>query len=155
MSQKVDLAKVEELVRPVLDREAVELVDLRFLQESGRWVLRFYLDKTGGISLEDCEQMSRKISAFLDMEDPIPGSYSLEVSSPGLDRVVKREADFARFAGQRAKVKLREGVDGQRNFRGYLKGAAAGIVKMDFGGRELEFPITDIVEARLDPDINI
>ena len=72
---------------------------------------------------------------------------------PGLDRVVKKEADFARFAGKRAKVKLREGIEGQRNFRGYLKGAEAGIVKMDFGGRELEFPITDIVEARLDPEL--
>lgn len=155
MAQKLDLERVEALVQPALQGEAVELVDLRFVQEGGRWVLRFYLDKAGGISLDDCERLSGRIGAVLDMEDAVPGSYSLEVSSPGLDRVLKREADFARFAGHRVKVRLREGLDGQRNFRGTLKGASGGTVSIDFGGRELSFPLSDVAEARLDPEIRI
>ena len=151
----VDLARIETLVLPLLDVEAVELVDLRYLQESGRWVLRFYLDKEGGITVADCERLSRKIEAFLDMEDVIGVSYSLEVSSPGLDRVLKREADFARFAGRRVKVRLRSGLDGQRKFKGVLLGAGDGTVRLDVGGREVALPLADIEEARLDPDIKI
>jgi len=150
----IDLARIETLVLPVLDVEGVELVDLRYLQEGGSWVLRFYLDKEGGIGIADCEKMSRKIEAFLDMEDVVPTQYVLEVSSPGLDRVVKKEADFVRFAGEKVKLKMRTGLDGQRKFKGVLQGASNGKIRVALAEeREVELPIDDIEEARLDPDV--
>ena len=156
MGTSIDLVRIEKLVLPVLDVEGFELVDLRYLQEAGRWVLRFYLDKPGGVTVADCERASRKIEAFLDMEDVMPASYSLEVSSPGLDRVLKREADFQRFSGQKVKVRARTGVNGQRKFKGLLKGAEGGRIHLSLPEeKEVDLEISDIEEARLDPDIKI
>jgi len=156
MGTSVDLGRIEKLVLPVLDVEGFELVDLRYLQDAGRWVLRFYLDKPGGVTVDDCERASRKIEAFLDMEDVMPASYSLEVSSPGLDRVLKREADFQRFAGRKVRVRTRTALDGQRKFKGVLKGAAGGKIQLALPEeREVELEIADIEEARLDPEIKI
>src|SRR5262245_15369984 len=101
-----DLALIEKAVQGVLDQEAVELVDLRYVHESGRWVLRFFLDKTGGVTLGDCEHLSNRIGAILDLTDLLPRSYVLEVSSPGIDRLLKRERDFKRFSGYRVQVWL-------------------------------------------------
>src|SRR3989338_4650369 len=100
-----DIAKIEAVVEPILAQEAVELVDLQFGSEGGRRVLRFFVDKTGGIKLDDCEYLSHRIGAILDSADVIPGGYVLEVSSPGMDRVLKKERDFLRYVGHRAKVR--------------------------------------------------
>jgi len=154
-SAYVDVARLEALVQPVLAREAAELVDLQYLRERGRWVLRFFVDKAGGISLDDCERLSGSIGAVLEMENVVPGSYVLEVSSPGLDRVLKREADFVRFAGHRARIRLKSALEGQRNFRGLLLGCAEGRVSFESADRRFEFLLADIEEARLDPDIQI
>ena len=152
----IDLAGIETLVLPVLDVEGVELVDLRYLQEGGRWVLRFYLDKPGGVTLGDCERLSRKIESFLDMEDVISASYALEVSSPGIYRVIKNEPDFERFAGEKVKIRMHTAVEGQRKFKGVLKGASAGKVRVSLvEDREVVLDIGDIEEARLDPDVKI
>jgi ribosome maturation factor RimP len=146
----LDVAQVEKLVVPLLEQETAELVDLEVVQDSGRRVLRFYLDKPGGISLDDCEHLSNRIGALLDEADAFPGSYVLEVSSPGLDRVVKKEKDFIRFTGQAAKVRLRLPQDGRRNFKGTLQGFADGKVLLDCEGKRFEFPLALLDEARLD-----
>ena len=109
MAQLVE--QIEELVTPILDDLQFELVDLVYQRESRGWVLRFFLDKEGGITLDDCAEASREISALLDVEDIIDTAYSLEVSSPGLDRPVKKKADFDRFAGELIKVKTAVAID--------------------------------------------
>jgi ribosome maturation factor RimP len=151
----VDLKRIEAAIEPLLVQEAAELVDLRYLRENGRWVLRFYIDKTGGITLDDCEQLSYRIGGLLDLQDLIPGSYTLEVSSPGLDRVLKREKDFAKYSGHRAKIRLKLPRDGQRQFRGYIKSASEGQVELENGDVTVKLPLADIDEARLDPEVKI
>lgn len=152
-----DLKRIEGAVQGVLDQEAVELVDLQCVQEGGRRVLRFYLDKEGGITLDDCEQLSHRIGAALDMEEGLlTGSYVLEVSSPGVDRVLKKERDFARFAGRRARVRLREAdAGGRRNFSGLLRGVEAGAAVLESPEGTWSWPLERIEEARLVPELEI
>jgi ribosome maturation factor RimP len=104
------------------------------------------------ISVDDCERVSRDVSAALDVADKIPNAYQLEVSSPGLDRPLRRERDFARFVGESAKVRLEVGVEGRRNFSGTIRGAKDGRVEIACDGRSYELPIDDIVRANLVPD---
>lgn len=110
MAQIVE--QVETLIQPILDDLGLELVDLVYQRENRGWVLRFFLDrKEGGINLDDCAAASREISAILDVEEVIETAYNLEVSSPGLDRPLKKASDFERFAGQLVKVKTAVAVD--------------------------------------------
>jgi ribosome maturation factor RimP len=104
------------------------------------------------ISVDDCERVSRDVSAALDVADKIPNTYQLEVSSPGLDRPLRRERDFARFVGESARVRLEVGVEGRRNFSGTIRGAKDGRVEIACEGRSYELPIDDIVRANLVPD---
>lgn len=150
-----DLSKIETAIQAVLEQEAVELVDVQFLHESGRRILRFYVDKAGGVKLDDCEYLSNRIGGLLDSENLVDGRYVLEVSSPGLDRVLKKERDFLRFAGHRAKVRLKTPENGQRNFRGYLKPMEGVQVVLESGGNSVKFGLDRIDEARLDPEIDI
>src|SRR5437016_1113302 len=103
----MQLSAIEQAVTPLLDQEKAELVDLKFVQEGHRWVLKLFLDKPGGITLDDCAYFSDRIGSVLDESNAIGKSYVLEVSSPGIDRVVKKEKDFKRFAGQPVKVRLK------------------------------------------------
>jgi ribosome maturation factor RimP len=150
-----DLKLIEQAVEGLLAQEGVELVDLRYLMQGGRWVLRFYLDKHRGITLDDCEYLSDRIGALLDTMDIIPHAYTLEVSSPGLDRVLKKDKDFMRFAGHRVRVRLKNQHNGQRNFSGYLKGFENGSIVLDIGERTLCLELSWIEEARLDPEIEV
>jgi ribosome maturation factor RimP len=108
--------------------------------------------RVAGPSLEDCERVSRDLSAALDVADVIPHAYQLEVSSPGLDRPLRRERDFARFAGQNARVRLVDGVEGRRNFSGTLRGAKDGLVEIECDGRSYRLPIGEVAKANLIPD---
>ena len=146
----MDAARIENVVEPLLAQEAAELVDFEWLHEHGRQVLRFYLDKQGGITLDDCEHLSHRIGALLDEADLIPGAYVLEVSSPGLDRALKKDKDFARFAGRAVQVSLKVPQDGRRNFKGILRGLLDGKVAVECDGSRFEFPLGLIDEARLD-----
>lgn len=146
----MDTARIENVVEPLMTQEAAELVDIEWLHEHGRQVLRFYLDKKGGITLDDCEHLSSRISALLDETDLISGAYVLEVSSPGLDRVLKKEKDFVRFAGQAVQVRLKVPQDGRRNFKGILQGFLDGKVVVECEGARFGFPLGLIDEARLD-----
>jgi len=149
----VDQKKLESLVEPVVTGQGYELVDVEFKNELGAWILRVYIDKPGSeerVGLDDCASVSRELSAVLDVDDTIEGHYSLEVSSPGLNRPLKKESDFARFVGKKAKIRTRHPVgDSRRNFSGTLVAVAGGKVKIDVGDQVCEVPVDDVEKANL------
>jgi ribosome maturation factor RimP len=146
----VDLDKLTSIVEPVVAGAAYELVDLEWKHEAGAWVLRLFVDGPGGVTLEDCARISRDLSPVLDVADVIPVAYNLEVSSPGLDRPLKKEADFRRFVGKKAKIRTRVPVgDARRNFSGTLVAVEAGKVRIDVGDQVCEVPLADVERAHL------
>jgi ribosome maturation factor RimP len=142
--------QIEGLVETLLAQESAELVDLRYAKEGPKWVLRVFIDKPGGVTLDDCAYFSDRIGSLLDAEKAIDRSYVLEVSSPGLDRVVKKPQDFQRFAGKAVKIRLKVPENGQRNFHVKLVGFENDKVVVDDGGTRREFALAVIDEARLD-----
>jgi ribosome maturation factor RimP len=149
------LQQIDGLVTPILREHGAELVDMAFVHEHGQWVLRFFLDKAGGITLDDCAQISDHIGRALDATDLISQRYSLEVSSPGLDRPLKKEQDFQRFLGERVDVTLFAPIEGRRHFRGNIAAADAGIVTVrDAEGRNFDLPLSGVAKAKLDPEIS-
>ena len=151
----VDVKQLEALAEPVAAGIGYEVVDLEWKHEAGHWVLRLYIDRPNAldeerISLGDCSKVSHALSDALDAADVIHVPYALEVSSPGLDRPLKRERDFARFVGRQAKVKTRRPVgDTRRNFKGKILAAEAGRVRMDVDGTAFEIPVDDVEKANL------
>jgi ribosome maturation factor RimP len=152
----VDLARVRAAVAPVLSAHGVVLVDVDWLTDRSGWVLRLTIeregstDQSGGVTLDDCAEVSRDASTVLDVEDLVPHRYHLEVSSPGLDRPLHTEAEFSRFAGKTAKVKLvRPAPDGQHVLRGVLEAATPGMVAVCVDDKRVEVPFADVAEARL------
>ena len=145
---KMELIK---LVEPTVDHLGYELTDLE-LKFGGRdGLVRIYIDSQDGIGVEDCETVSRQVSAILDVEDPIPGNYTLEVSSPGLDRTLTKPAHFQRFMGEDVRVKLRFPLDGRRNFRGALASADNENIEVVVDGESHRLPLSTIESARLVP----
>ena len=150
------------LAEPYVTDAGFDLVEVQSGREASGWVVRLYIDRlqtglvdstnVGPISHEDCERVSRDISAALDVADAIPHAYQLEVSSPGLDRPLRRERDFARFSGRSARIRLLEGVEGRRNFSGTLRGVHDGLVEIECDGRSYQLPISGIAKANLVPD---
>ncbi len=142
--------KVRKLVKPVIEKMGYRLFDVEFKPERG-WVLRIIADKEGGITIKDCEEISKKISALLDVEDIIPFSYFLEVSSPGLDRELTKPEHYEFFVGRLAKFILREPIEGKREITAYIEGISEGIVivKTDEGNK-LHVPLSYIAKARLE-----
>lgn len=149
MADTVD-NQVEALVLPVLDELGFELVEVQFRREQRGWVLRLTIDSRDGVSLDDCAAVSREVSQLLDIEDFIDQAYSLEVSSPGLDRPLKSMADFRRFIGRRARVKTIEPIDGQYVLIGTIKHAAGETVTLDVDRMEVNIPILQVSKARLE-----
>ncbi|PLX55104.1 MAG: ribosome maturation factor RimP [Chromatiales bacterium] len=141
------------LLEPVVDGLGFELVDVEF-QSGGIGVLRVYIDKAGGIGLEDCAEASQQISALLDVEDPIPGSFTLEVSSPGLDRRLRTIEHFERYVGQRVKVQTKMPVSGRKRFTGELAGIEDGEICLDVDGQKHRVQLADIHSARLVPELD-
>ena len=151
----VDLARIREAIAPVLSAHGISLVDLAWLTEQGGWVLRVTIEREGsverggGVTLDDCADVSREVSALLDADDPIAPHYNLEVSSPGVDRPLRTEAELARFVGQTAKVKLsRPAPDGQRLLRGALAEAPAGRVAVIVDGKRVEVAFADVAQPK-------
>lgn len=138
------------LLEPILEPEGIEMVDLEFKFETGRWVLRLYIDKPGGVNLNDCELVSRQAGALLDMEDPIRQAYHLEVSSPGINRVLRKEKDFVLYAGAPVRIKTSKKLNGSRNFRGTLQGVENSRIILDINGKRVEIAPEDLEKARLD-----
>ncbi len=142
--------KVENLIAPVILKDTYELVDVEFVKEGQNWYLRIFIDKEGGVTVDDCETVSRAVEKVLDVEDPIEQAYILEVSSPGLDRPLKKDSDFVKYAGETVDVKLYKAVDKQKEFQGILKGLDGTVVTItDENGAELSFDRKDIALIRL------
>ena len=121
----------EQLAIPIIEKENFELVDVEYTKEGSDWYLRLYIDKPGGITLDDCQKVSEQLSNLLDRKDPIKGNYFLEVSSPGLDRPLKKESDFIRFKGRAVEVKLYEALDGKKVIEGELIGLENNVIKLN------------------------
>jgi len=142
-----------ELLGPIVVGLGYELWEIEYAPRAGGGLLRLYIDSPDGISLDDCEKVSRAVSAMLDEADPIPNEYTLEVSSPGLDRVLRTQAHFLRFAGSRVKVEMIQQINGRKRFQGRLKQVGQGEITLEMDGGEVSLPIEDIHRARLVPDI--
>lgn len=138
-----------EIIEPVVASEGMELVEVEFQSEPRGWVLRLYIDKEGGITLKDCMAISREVGDLLDVKDPIDHPYHLEVSSPGLNRPIRKPRDFERFSGQRVKITLAEPLGGRRVFQGVMQGLEGNVLKMDCNDQVFEIPLGDIAKARL------
>ncbi|MBI2789372.1 MAG: ribosome maturation factor RimP [Elusimicrobia bacterium] len=146
----MDAKEIEALLTPLIEQEGGELVDLQWRKEGPQWVLRLFLDKPNGITLDDCAYFSDRVGATLDEGDKITKSYVLEVSSPGLDRVIKKDKDFERFAGKPVKLRLKLPENGQRRFAGVLKGLNEGKVSVQVEKELKAFARENIDELRLD-----
>lgn len=142
--------RIEELIAPILDQSDFELVDIEFVKEGQNWFLRIYADKNGGISIDDCETISRAVEKKLDENDPIEQAYILEVSSPGLDRPLKKDSDFEKYKGEVVDIKLYKPFNGKKAFRGELLGLIDGkIVIKDENDDEISFDRKDAGAVRL------
>lgn len=144
--------KLTALVEPVVAEAGFELVDLEYQKESGHWVLRLFIDRPGGVTLDDCARVSERVSAFLDEADPIPHHYLLEVSSPGVNRTLRKEEDFLRFRGRQVTVRTFAPLEGRRRFRGELAGLEDGLVLVQEGNVLWRIPREAVAKARLEVD---
>ena len=139
-----------QLFEPVIESMGYELVGVEFQGGGGHGTLRVYIDREDGVSVDDCAAISHQVSGILDVEEPIKQAYDLEISSPGIDRPLFKPADFERFAGQTAKIKLLAGIDGRRNFKGRLQGLAdPQCVRIEVDGEVFDLPHADIARANL------
>jgi ribosome maturation factor RimP len=141
-----------ELLAPVVSDLGYELWELEYTMQSGG-LLRLYIDSAEGISVDDCERVSRAVSAAMDEADPIASNYTLEVSSPGLDRVLRTREHFARFAGERVRVETRQPVGGRKRFVGKLTEVAGGTITLEVDGGTVSLPVDGIHKARLEPEL--
>ena len=141
---------IQELVHKDLEEEGFELVDLQFKRAKGHYLLRIFMDHENGVNIEDCERVSQRISESLDKADLIPGPYLLEVSSPGLDRPLKREKDFKRFQGQWIKLTFGEPLQGFQSMEGKILSVEGQVLSVEDRQRETyRIPISHIQKARL------
>ena len=142
--------QAEVLLRPIVEEYGFELVDVEYVREGGTWYLRGYIDKPGGITVNDCEQVSRVFSDRLDEKDFIEDSYVMEISSPGLDRPLKKPVDFERGMGKDVEVRTYRPVDGQKDFMGILTAydGTTFTIRED-GDRERTFALKDVALVRL------
>jgi ribosome maturation factor RimP len=148
----VSSAKLTQLLEPLVNDLGYELVGLENSSNPKSPVLVVFIDHPDGIAIEDCERVSREVAALLDVEDPIPGQYSLEVSSPGLDRPLFKPEHYRRFAGEVAQLTVYAPVEGRRKFKGPIRGADDKRVTIDQDGNEVELELGNIAKARLVPD---
>ncbi|MGC7847468.1 ribosome maturation factor RimP [Desulforudis sp. 1088] len=142
-------ARVEELAAPLAKAQGVELVDVEYVKEGGQWYLRLFIDKPGGVGLVDCQGLSEKLDKVLDEVDIIPHAYFLEVSSPGLERPLKKREDYVRFEGRLANIKTFAPINGRKRFLGRIKASHDDGVLLDTGKEEIIIPWSSIASARL------
>ena len=144
-------AELARLLEPTVERLGYELIDLEVRTGGKNGVVRAYIDGPGGIGLDDCARVSQAVSAILDVEDPLPGQYNLEVSSPGLDRKLTKVEHFQRFIGETVKVQTRFPIAGRRRFKGVLVASTDESVVVDVDGESYTLPLNMIDTARLVP----
>ena len=150
MSASSVIERVTEIASRVASYEGMELVEVEWKGAGNNRILRIYIDKPGGVTLADCETVSHQVGTILDVEDVIAARYTLEVSSPGLDRKLLKESDYRRFTGKKVKVRLRDPIDGRSHFVGRLAGFEQGQAALDVeGGPQIRFSLENVVTARL------
>ncbi|NLA74679.1 MAG: ribosome maturation factor RimP [Deltaproteobacteria bacterium] len=141
--------RVFELIEPLLYDMGYELIEVEYLSMHGRWVLRLYIDKEGGVTIDDCADVSRELGDVIDVKEVIEHEYVLEVSSPGLNRPLRREKDFLKATGSRVRIRMKEAVSGQRHFTGVFKNCAKGMVFLDLSGNIIGLPLKDIEKSNM------
>ena len=147
--------RIWEIAAPAIQSEGMELVCVECIQMKSRWIVRLYIDRDKGVTIDDCALISDRIGDLLDVNDVPPEAYTLEISSPGLDRPLVRDKDFIRFLGQRVIIQTRDKIEGIRNFKGILKdyriGAEGGkTIILDLSGKILAVPREAVIKARLE-----
>ena len=147
MSKLTDV--VAELAGPVAEKHGCSLWDVEYVKEAGTWYLRVYIDHPEGVSIDQCEAVSRELDAIIEEKDLIPGAYTFEVSSAGAERSLKRPSDFEQFIGHLVEVKLYQGVGGRKEFLGLLKSYENGDVTIDVSGNDMKFLKSQIANVRL------
>jgi ribosome maturation factor RimP len=152
MNPKEIVERVQTIINPILSQEGLELVDIEYRRESKGWILRLYLDKEGGITLDDCTRMSQEVGRNLDIEDFIQAPYTLEVSSPGLTRSLKTKKDFIKNLHRLIKVKTFDPIDHRRNFKGKLLGISENKIEIESDGGIFEIPLNNMAKANLEID---
>jgi ribosome maturation factor RimP len=146
--------ELKKLLEPMIERLGYEVIDLEVRLSGGSGLVRLFIDKPDGVDLDDCEKVSVAVSALLDVEDPVPGNYNLEVSSPGLDRKLTKPAHFQRFAGETVKVQTRFPIEGRRRFRGTLVSSDEENIVVEVDGESHSLPLKTIDTARLVPVVD-
>ena len=149
MNKKQIESSIEKFTSPLVEELGYELVDLEYIKEDGEWYLRFYIDSENGIQIEDCTTVSRALSAKLDEEDPIEDSYYLEVSSPGLDRPLKKESDFIKYIGKKIKIKFYKPFMDKKVMEGTLQGFENNKIIINVNDETLEIEKDIVASARL------
>ena len=140
---------VAELAEPVARKHGCELWDVEYVKEAGGWLLRVYIDREGGVSIDHCEAVSHELDPILDARDPIPDSYTFEVSSAGAERALKRPSDFIKFLGHTVEVKLYQPREGRKEYIGSLVGSDDTSVTISVAGKEYSFQKSDVANVRL------
>lgn len=150
MAKKENTAQiVTALLSPIINNSQVELVDVEFVKEGSTWYLRIYIDKEGGVTIDDCEAISRLAESCLEEKDPISQAYILEVSSPGLDRPLKKESDFQKYKDSLVEIKLYQPQEGKKDFTAKLLGLQDEKVFVSIEGQEMSFARKEIASIRL------
>jgi ribosome maturation factor RimP len=142
--------RVSAMVVPILLSEGMELVDIEYRRESKGWVLRLYLDKEGGVTLDDCTRISQEVGRGLDVEDFIQTPYTLEVSSPGLTRSLKTEKDFMKYRYRLIKVKTIDPIGNRRQFKGRLVEVSGNRIDLEVDGEVFQIPLSNVAKANLE-----
>ena len=143
------IKRVNELIEPVLEGIGIELVDIEYLSTQGKWVLRITIDREGGVTIDDCARVSREIGDLIDIKEIIGHEYNLEVSSPGLNRPLKKEKDLIRALGKKIKVKTETPLNGRRNFKGVLQAFKGGDLHLEIDNQPMVLSWSDVEKANL------
>lgn len=139
MEQSIE-QRVTAMIEPLIKDKGLELVDVEYIKEGAHWYLRLFIDKEGGVDLDDCTSVSHAVSEALDRDDPIAQAYMLEVSSPGLERPLKKDEDFERFKGKLVSVNLVAPYQGYKEFTGYLVGLVNNEIVLEYKGKQVSIP---------------
>ena len=152
--KKPIISRLEELIRPLVESQGADLVELQYGHpKRGRGILRLFVDRPGGITIEELARVNRMVGGLLEVHDVIPGSYTLEVSSPGLTRALKKPEDYQRYAGRLVRITTRAPWEGRQVHSGILQGLEDGQVRLKEGESVLSIPLDEIARARLDIDL--
>jgi len=143
---------VRAIADPILSNEGMELVEIEYRRESKGWVLRLYIDKVGGATLDDCTRISQEVGRSLDVEDFISTPYTLEISSPGLSRPLKKEKDFMKYRNQMIKVKTVDPIENRRQFNGKLLGISEDRIEIEMDGGIFQISLSNVAKANLEID---